>query len=419
MWPGRTRNIQRPPIAKINALAHELEGKGRRLINLGQAVLGLPPPKRALQRVHQYLENTETHGYCPDPGLPTLREATASFLSSKKNIKDATASRVMLTCGANQAFVNALLAVTMPGDEVIIFAPYYFDHVFAVKLAGCKPVEVELAFSEGRYHIDFTRLKKALSPRTRVVVLVSPGNPTGRVADAEEIKTLCELCRRNDLRADSRIRSQVGMDRRTNPEVNFESALWLISDETYDLLTFPPAAHVSPAAICPTERTIVLGSFSKTFGLAAWRIGYLYGPNPEFIEETIKVQDALVVCAPVPSQMAALGALEEVDTYVPEAVSELIRRKDSLMSALKSCRTLEAIEPHGSTSVLARITTPVFEDAFAYSRSLLQNQGVITVPGSAFGPHGEGHVRLSFGNQPPSVIAQAGERIRSFENSCT
>jgi len=391
MWPGRTRNLERPPIAKINALAHELEAQGRPLINLGQAVLGLPPPQRALQRVHQYLENTETHGYCPDPGLPSLREATAAFLSSKKNIKDATASRVMLTCGANQAFVNGLLAVTMPGDEVIIFAPYYFDHVFAVKLAGCRPVEVELAFSEGRYHIDFTRLKKALSPRTRAVVLVSPGNPTGRVAEVDEIKTLCELCGRDDL--------------------------WLLSDETYDLLTFPPAAHVSPAAISPTERTIVLGSFSKTFGLAAWRIGYLYGPNPEFIEETIKVQDALVVCAPVPSQMAALGALEEVDTYVPEAVKELTLRKDSLIAALKSCRTLEAIEPHGSTSVLARITTSDFQDAFAYSRSLLQNQGVITVPGSAFGPHGEGHVRLSFGNQPPSVIARAGERIRRFESS--
>lgn len=392
MWPGRTRNIERPPIAKINALAHELEGKGRRLINLGQAVLGLPPPKRALQRVHQYLENTEAHGYCPDPGLPSVREATASFLNSKKNIKDATASRVMLTCGANQAFVNALLAVTMPGDEVIIFAPYYFDHVFAVKLAGCSPVEVELAFSEGRYHIDFTGLEKAFSPRTRVVVLVSPGNPTGRVAEADEIEVLCELCDRNDL--------------------------WLISDETYDLLTFPPAAHNSPAAISPTERTVILGSFSKTFGLAAWRIGYLYGPNPEFIEEAIKVQDALVVCAPVPSQMAALGALEEVDTYVHDAVKELTLRKDSLIAALRDCRTLEVIEPHGSTSVLARITTPVFQDAFTYSRSLLQNEGVITVPGSAFGSQGEGHVRLSFGNQPPSVIARAGELIRRFENSC-
>ena len=335
------------------------------------------------------MENNLIHGYSPDPGLPEAREATAVFLRSRKNIRGASASSVMLTCGANQAFVNALLTVTCPGDEVIIFAPYYFDHVFAVKLAGCSPITVDLVLDEEGYKIDFDRLQKSLSPRTRVVVFVSPGNPTGRVPDIEETKTLCEFCNKNDL--------------------------WLFSDETYDMLTFAPATHVSPATLMPTDRTVVMGSFSKTFGLAAWRVGYLCGPSTDFVEEVIKVQDALVVCAPVPSQMAALGALEQIDTFVPEALAELTRRKDAMLSTLKDCKTLEAVEPRGGTSLLARITTKAFKDSFEYSKRLLQEKSVITVPGSAFGPRGEGHIRLSFGNQPPEVIAQAVERIREFE----
>jgi aminotransferase len=299
----------------------------------------------------------------------------------------------MITCGANQAFVNGLLAATNPGDEIIVFAPYYFDHVFAIRLAGCVPIAVDLALdADDGYRIDFHGLRKALSGRTRAVVLVSPGNPTGRVAAPAEVEALCNLCR--------------------------EAELWLFSDETYDLLTFAPAAHISPAALptaCP-KRTIVLGSFSKTFALAAWRVGYLYADDA-FIEETIKVQDALVVCAAVPSQLAALGALEATDTYVPAALAALARRRDALLSLLTDSRTLDPIAPQGATSTLARITTPHFETAFDYSKRLLAQAGLITVPGSAFGPRGEGHLRLSFGNQPPKTIKQAGERLRRFEST--
>jgi aspartate/methionine/tyrosine aminotransferase len=382
-WTGRTDAIERPPIAAVNRLAARLAAAGQDQINLGQALLGLPPPAAALDRVRRYLDTATIHGYTPDPGDPEVREAVAAFMRTHKALPGAVADRVMLTCGANQAYVNALLTLTRPGDEVILFGPYYFDHLFAIQLAACTPVVVPLRLEEARYRLDLDAFAAALTPRTRVVGIVSPANPSGSVFPPDEVAALVELCR--------------------------ERGIWVVSDETYDLLTFPPATFVSVAALGDYDRVAVLGSFSKTFALAAWRIGYLYGPE-ELIEEAVKVQDALVVCAPVPSQMAVLGALEEVDSFRAAAVAELVRRKDALLDALAGCPLLEPVLPDGATFVMARMHAE--GSSLEFARRLLNETGIITVPGAAFGPLGEHFIRLSFGNQPVARIAEAGARLR-------
>ncbi len=384
---GRSRDLRRPPIADINALAAAERERGKDLIDLGQAVLGLPPPPAALARVQRYLAETPVHVYAPDPGLPEAREAVAEHLRRRKAVTDAQAAEVMLTCGANQAFVNALLTLTRPGDEVITFGPGYFDHDFAIRLAHCVNVEVPLEVQgpNGRptgFRFDIERVAAAVTPRTRVVVLVSPGNPTGAVIAATDRQRLQRLCREHEL--------------------------WLVSDETYDLLTFPPATHESPAATGPRDRTVVLGSFSKVFSLAAWRAGYLFGPA-SFIEETVKAQDAVVVCAPVPSQQAALGALQEVDAYTAHARETLQRRRDLLLSRLQDHPRLAATRPHGGTFVFARLIDA--SDDVAFCKELVTRVGIVTVPGSAFGPRGAGWVRLSYGNQPSAILARACDRL--------
>lgn len=378
-WEGRTADIERPPIAEVNALAEELAGQGRELINLGQAILGLPPPARSVERARDFLDG-RLHSYSPDPGLPEAREAVAAFLAGRKGVVGAAADRVVITCGANQAYVNALLTVSRPGDEVVLLMPGYFDHEFAVKLAGCVPVPVDLAVHGGRYSIDFEALERAVGGRTRAVTLVSPGNPSGMVPTEQETRRLCELCRDRDV--------------------------WLISDETYDLLTFPPRSHVSAGSVGAHEKVIVLGSFSKVFALASWRVGYYHGPV-RMVEESIKVQDALVVCAPVPSQLAAMAAIESVDEYVPAAMEELARRRDALLEGLAGWEVLDIVEPEGGTFVLARLAG---EDDVRFCKELLGSTGVVTVPGSAFGARG--CVRISFGNQPVSTIREACSRMR-------
>jgi len=384
MWHGRTDRIQRPPIAAINALAADLRAEGRDLIDLGQAILGLPPPPAAMEAVRSYLETSEPHGYSPDPGLPEVRDRVAGFLRRHKGLAAAEASELLLTCGANQAFVNALLALTQPGDEIVLFGPYYFDHLFAIELGSCVPVEVGLRHDAGRFVLDWSALEAALTERTRCVVLVSPANPAGMVFRPDEVAKLCELCRRRGL--------------------------WLISDETYDLLTFPPARHQSPATMGILDEVVVLGSFSKTFALAGWRIGYLYGPA-ELVEETIKVQDAIVVCAPVPAQLAAAAAVAHADEYCAHAVAELERRRDALLEGLAAVPQLTPIVPDGATFVMAAIDAPVSSVDFA--TTILREAGVVTVPGSAFGPSGEGYLRLSFGNQRGARLREAAGRLRT------
>jgi len=382
MWHGRTNRIERPPIADINAIAARLAASGTDLINLGQALLGLPPPPSAVAMAVEYATKQRVHPYSPDPGLPEVLHAVARFIREHKGVDFAGPEHLTLTCGANQAFVNALLTVTNPGDEVVFFGPNYFDHLFAIKLAGCKPVEVPMPVRDGRFVIDFQALEAALTPRTRALIVVSPGNPTGAVVSEGEMGRLSELTAKDGR--------------------------WLISDETYDLLTFPPAVHVSAGALGLHDRVIVLGSFSKTFGLASWRVGYTLGP-PEFIEEAVKVQDAVVVCAPVPSQMAAMGALEEMAAFLAPTLAELVLRRDAMLEVTRGSPFLEPVVPEGATFVFCRLVG--WRDSFEFSRKLVEQTGIVTVPGSAFGRYGQGWVRLSFGNQPVARILEAGARL--------
>jgi len=383
MWDGRTRAIELPPIMAVNRLASVLAKDGADLINLGQAVLGMPPPPGAAAAVRALLDRGDPHGYSPDPGLPPVLDAVAAFLREVKGVPDATPDRLMLTCGCNQAFANALLAVTEPGDEVVFLGPGYFDHVFTIRLAACVPVEVPLVLDGDHWAVDPERVVAALTTRTRALVVVSPGNPTGHVVPAPVLRHLAGEC---DARG-----------------------IWLLSDETYDLLTFPPAQHVTAAGLL--ERAVVLGSFSKTLGLAGWRVGYILGPAA-LMEEAVKVQDALVVCAPVASQHAVMGALPDAAAFTARARAELARRRDLLLGALRRSATLTPTVPEGATFIMARVEDDRGDVAFA--EALLRGAGLVTVPGSAFGPLGAGWLRLSYGNQTLARLTEAGERLQAF-----
>ncbi|MFH1529561.1 MAG: pyridoxal phosphate-dependent aminotransferase [Pseudomonadota bacterium] len=383
MWDGRTRGIARPPIAAMNRMAAALAADGADLINLGQAVLGMAPPPGATAAVRALLEDGDPHSYSPDPGLPPVLDAVAAFLRDVKGVPDATPDRLMLTCGCNQAFADALFAITEPGDEVVILGPYYFDHVFTIHLAGCVPVEVPLVLDGDRWAMDPERVVAALTTRTRALVVVSPANPTGHVIPAPILRCLADAC---DARG-----------------------IWLLSDETYDLLTFPPAAHATAAGLM--ERVVVLGSFSKILGLAGWRVGYLLG-SAALIQEAIKVQDALVVCAPVASQHAVLGALPEAAAFAARAREELVRRRDALLVALRRCPALTPTVPDGATFIMARVEDD--RDDVTFAEALLRGAGLVTVPGSAFGTHGAGWLRLSYGSQPVARLAEVGERLETL-----
>ncbi len=383
-WTGRTATWVRPPIALVTRQAAELREQGADLIDLGQAIVGVPPPLEAIEAVRAYLAEPGPHPYSPDPGLPELREAIAIMLRERKGIAPAVRDRVMVTCGANQAFANALLTVTQPGDEVLTFDPGYFDHGYTIRMAGCEEIPVPLPIRGDRYAFDLAAVEAALTPRSRVVVLVSPGNPTGAVAPRSFVENLVALCR--------------------------ERGLWLLSDETYDLLTYEPAVHHSPGSLDDGDNIVVIGSFSKVFGLAGWRVGYYYGSG-RLMEESFKVQDALVVCAPVASQRAVVAALRGMDSFAGPLLDELQARRTALLDALDGWDAVQVCIPDGATFLMSKLMHET--DDVAFCQRMLRDVGVVSVPGSAFGAGGRGTVRLSFGNQPVDRLREVGARLRS------
>ncbi|MDX9722753.1 MAG: pyridoxal phosphate-dependent aminotransferase [Myxococcota bacterium] len=384
VFPARTRALAEPPIAALNARAAELSAEGRELINLGQAVLGISPPPSALDAVRRYLQQA-VHGYSPDPGLQSVRERVARHLREVKGIRSASAEELILTCGANQAFVNALFTVTNPGDEVILFGPHYFDHVYAIRLAGCVDVEVALRRRGRGFELDLEAIEAAIGEKTRCISLVSPANPAGMVVSEKQLEALCALCEQHGL--------------------------WLLSDETYDLLCFEPHQHCCPASLGLCSRVLTVGSFSKTFALAAWRVGYLHG-DVEVMREALKVQDALVVCAPVPGQLAVEAALDDAKDFAAQARQVLLERLGIISAGFGGHPDFELLEAQGASFLLARLRCT--EDDVAYSHALLDRVGLILVPGSAFGEYGRGYLRIAFGNVPSQALELACERIADF-----
>src|SRR5262249_42010158 len=189
--------------------------------------------------------------------------------------------RVMVTAGANMAFVHALLAITSLGDEVILPVPFYFNHEMAIEMAGCAPVRVP---TDERYQLDLDAIRRAITPRTRAIVTVTPNNPTGAVYPEPALRAVSRLCQ--------------------------DHGLYHISDEVYEYFTYGAARHVSPASFDGAEKfTISLFSLSKAYGFAGWRIGYMAYPE-SLANAIMKVQDTVIVCPPVISQIAAGSTLQ-------------------------------------------------------------------------------------------------------------
>ena len=308
---------------------------------------------------------------------------------------------VMVTSGANQAFAHALLAVTDPGDAVVLFRPYYFSHLVALQLLGLRPIVLDCD-SRGAPELD--ELRAALrqgddEARIKAVVLVSPSNPSGAVCSAPVVAALRSECA--------------------------AAGAWLISDEAYEHFTFGAAEHVSPAAAQQlgegdggeaADGVLGLHTFSKSYGLAAWRVGYLNYPSM-LHEPLLKVQDTLPTHACRASQQLALLALEKLGTgWVKEQVQSLQPARSVLW---------EAVRPLYASSLFDATTTDPPEGAFYYWLPLpphlasddeaavqwfAEDHGLLMLPGSAFGK--PGYLRLAYGTLPSAeAAAPVAERL--------
>jgi len=371
-----------PPMVELARRAVELAGQGADVIRLDQGAVDIPPPTAFVEGVIEALTNDDIHRYAPDPGLPGLRAALARYGSERFGVDWDPRSEIVVTAGANQACFAALLALVEPGEEVLLPSPWYFNHAMAVTAIGAVPVPVPTRADE-LFVPSVEAVSDVITEKTRVLALVNPNNPTGARYPDDSTRDLVELA--------------------------IEKDLWLLSDQTYQELHFGAEPPLSPAAITGARnRVVTVGSFSKSLGLAGWRLGFL-AASQSLVTEILKIQDCSVISAARAGQEGLLAALPAIDEHVVRVRDTLRQRCDRLVAALRAEKLDGFFEPAGSLFLFLHL--PGVDDDWEFCQRLLEEQLVVAVPGGVFGPDGVGSIRLSFGSAPPERMVEVAQRI--------
>jgi len=356
-------------------------------INLGQGVCDLDSPEPLVKGAIASIGGEDRQLYTPYAGLPELREAIAKKLQ-RHNGLDYAAENVAVCTGSSGAFFATGMTLFEPGDEVVLFEPFYSYHWTTIPLFGAVPKAVRLQGSQLAFDPD--ALRAQLSERTRAVMVNTPGNPSGKVWTRDELRELAKVLEGTDIA--------------------------VLTDEVYEYMCFDGREHVSPASIPElADRTLTMNSFSKTFSVTGWRIGFLAGPA-EIVEKVGVVFDQIEVCAARPMQRGVQRALEQLDdTFYTDLQSEYEAKRDLFCAALKDAGFRFDV-PQGAYYVLADYSD-VFGDVTPYEAvtTMIERIGVNAVPGDLFfaEPDGVRCMRFQFAVER-SVLTEAAERLRSL-----
>lgn len=366
------------------------------VISLAQGVPSFDTPSCIKRRVERALQNGVVAKYSLSPGLPELRELIEVSLARENMFYD-WEKEIIVTAGSIEGITATILAITSPGDEIIIPEPTYTSYREVITLAGCKPIFVPLDEKKGW---EFPAIggsalggepsawEKAITPRTKAIFYCNPNNPTGTIYSEDQLLGLAKLAEKHDL--------------------------FLISDEVYKDFIFDGKNRIFSLAEIPElrKRVIRVFSFSKSHAMTGWRIGYLHS-DEEIIKEIIKVHDSLVTCAPVISQYAAMGALEMGEKDVEKFNRGYQEHRNLICKRLdKLGHVFSYIRPTSAYYVFPKIIKDDIdfgdleeEKSFSWKFALwlLEKAQVAVVPGVAFGENGEGHVRMSFGRSAKDI----------------
>ncbi len=323
-------------------------------------------------------------GYTSNLGLPRLRRAISDYVRAKFSVQYEPLSEILVSVGVSESIDLALRALLNPGDEVLYHEPCYVSYAPSITLARGAARAIETR-AEDAFRLTAAALEKAVGPRTRVLMMNFPTNPTGATMSPEDLGQIAEVCIRHNL--------------------------VVMTDEIYSELTFDEGRHTSIASLPGMkERTVFLHGVSKAFAMTGWRIGFACAPA-ELIEAMMKIHQYAILCAPIMGQDAAIEALERGDDSVAKMRSEYQMRRNFITRALNDMG-LECRKPQGSFYVFPRISSTGLASR-EFSMRLLNEEKVAVVPGPAFGPSGEGHIRCSFATGLDQIKI-AMERMAAF-----
>ncbi len=363
--------VQDPIIPMVGDLIRQSPGT----ISLGQGVVYYDPPPEIWDQLQQFGTDPKHHRYGSVPGMSALRAQIVTKLAQENGIhlqapdpdSPPDQDRVVVTAGSNMGFMNAVLAITSPGDQILLQVPYYFNHEMAIRMADCEPILVP---TDSIYQLQPEAIAAAITPRTRAIVTISPNNPTGAVyprADLYQINRLCQ-----------------------------DRGIYHIHDEAYEYFTYDGAEHVSPGSFPDSQdHTISLFSLSKTYGFASWRIGYMVIPSHLF-DPIRKIQDTILICPPLISQFAALAALQVGRSYCEAKLTVIRDVRQIVLQALEPIRSIVETPPaQGAFYCLLKLDTP--RPSIQIVKELIARHRVAVIPGSTFGLEQGCYLRVAYG----------------------
>ncbi|XP_077211914.1 aromatic aminotransferase ISS1-like [Tasmannia lanceolata] len=362
----------------------ELVRGSKDAISLAQGVVYWQPPENALEKIKEIIREPSTSRYGADEGLPELRAALTEKLRRENGLHK---SSVVVTAGANQAFVDLVLTLCDPGDSVVMFAPYYFNAYMSFQMTGVTNILVGPGNPE-TLQPDADWLERILSkeenkPIPKLVTVVNPGNPSGTYIPEPLLRRISDMCER--------------------------AGSWLVVDNTYEYFMYDGLKH----SCIEGNHIVNIFSFSKAYGMMGWRVGYIAYPTEVegLADQLLKVQDNIPICASIIGQRLALYSLEEGPDWIKDRVKNLVKNRELLRDALSPLGEDAVKGGEGAIYLWAKLPEKYSNDDFGVVRWLVQKHRVVVIPGSASG--GPGFIRISFGGLTETDCAVAAERLRN------
>jgi aminotransferase len=376
-FSDRALKIRPSGIRKLFDLAQKMEG----VISLGIGAPDFDTPSHIKEAAKKALDEGYTR-YTPNAGFPDLREALSKKVKRDNSLDYSSDEVIVSDGGCTGSILLSMLALVNPGDEVIISDPCFVVYEPVVRIAGATPVFVPIE-EENEFRMLPEDVEKAINPRTKLIFLNSPSNPTAGVQSEEDLRGIADLAIKHDL--------------------------YIISDEVYEKMLYDGLSHYCIAALDGMrDRTVTVNSLSKTYSMTGWRIGYAVA-NREIIDQMVKLQQYSMVHSPSISQRAALAAIEGPQDFVEKMVKTFDKRRRFIVPRLNEIEGFHCSTPKGAFYTFPNITR-FGKTSEELSQFLLQRASVAVVSGTAFGANGEGHLRLSYA-QTIDKLEEACDRI--------
>jgi aspartate/methionine/tyrosine aminotransferase len=379
----RMQSIGTESAFEVSARARALEATGRSIVHLQIGEPDFDTPANVREAAKRALDEGATH-YAPFPGIPQLRDAIAEDATARKGF-EVTPDRVFVTVGGKGVMLYAILGLIDGGDEAIVPDPGYPIYESLVRFVGGTPVPIPIRM-ENDFRLDVDELASLVTPRTKMIVINSPANPTGGVLTRGDLERIAALAQRHDL--------------------------VVLADEIYGRILYDGTEHVSIASLPGmAERTIVLDGFSKTFAMTGWRLGYAIVP-PWLVQTYGQLVINTISCAPTFAQVGAVEALRGPQDAVDAMVVEFRARRDLIVDGLNAIPGIRCLRPSGAFYAFPDVAGTGLSGAELADR-LLHEAGVCVLSGTGFGEVGTHHVRISYANSREN-LSLALERIGEF-----